>query len=520
MRISDAASHELLQLLSLYTNNIKVGDKITARVIAIESGILLLQLSDGSEISASSQTDAKYNPGDILKLEVAGIKQGQVYVTKLEHSQTAPSAAYTRDPVQILKNMKIPVNNDRLEVVKAILDMGFEPEAGLIENASMLVSEKHVHDAGQAVFLALNNMEGKVEYFPLLDQFAEKTFSFSDKWSDLLRQVSQSDEKTLFNLAHEFLIYESIKEKDMSVPVNDINLDALAGTANSRIITEEVLKNIIFELLLITTQTASGNVQNETDDSALMNIVKSLLPGYDSLPNLSREKIIEIIKHVFIETRNETFFPRTLTEAENITARFMSPVPVKTQADAKEQFIPEIDQWIDDIEKKIAIIKNVFAAAERSDNERVMPALREVETAVRFFQDIHSYEVFVQIPVVLRENISFGELYVMKRKGNRAKIKPDDFSLFLSLTTRNLGVVDTFINVRSRNVLIRIMVDDEKYFDILTAQHKSLYEALKNKGYNLYEIKQVLRDDAVNILNAVKKESQIINDNRKIDYRV
>jgi hypothetical protein len=74
--------------------------------------------------------------------------------------------------------------------------------------------------------------------------------------------------------------------------------------------------------------------------------------------------------------------------------------------------------------------------------------------------------------------------------------------------------------VRNRNVLIKITVEDEKYFDILTGQHKPLYEALKAKGYNLYEIKHVLRDDGVNILNAVKKASETINDNKRIDYRV
>ena len=51
-------------------------------------------------------------------------------------------------------------------------------------------------------------------------------------------------------------------------------------------------------------------------------------------------------------------------------------------------------------------------------------------------RDIQSYEAFVQIPVVLRDNTSTGELYIMKRKGKRGKIKPDDFSLFLSLTTK------------------------------------------------------------------------------------
>ena len=108
----------------------------------------------------------------------------------------------------------------------------------------------------------------------------------------------------------------------------------------------------------------------------------------------------------------------------------------------------------------------------------------------------------------------------MKRKGKRGKIKADDFSLFLSLTTQYIGVIDAFIHVRSRNVLIKITVDDEKYFDILAGQHKALYEGLKGKGYNLYEIKHVLRDEGINILNAVKKASEFIIDNSKIDYWV
>lgn len=520
MKISEAAPQELLQLLSLYTNNIKVGDKITARVIAIESGILMLQLPDGGNINASVKTDAKYNLGDILKLEVTGTKKGQVYVKELEHRRSAISKDNTSDPALILKNLKMPVNSGRLDIVKAMLDMDFEPESSVIEKALTLISEKHVPDAKQAVFLALNDMEGKAEYFPLLNQFAAKTFDFENIWSNLAGQVMQSDEKTLNLLAQEFLIYESIQEKSVSVPVNEINYTVGLDSENSRIITEEAVKNIIFELFLNMEEIDSDTVQNEANDSAVINTVKRFLPGYDSLPKLSQDTIIKIIKNVFTETRNETVFPRTKAEAENITAKFMPLIPKKIQANAKEHYMPEVENWLDDTGKKIAILKKVFAIADRPDNERVMPALREVETAVRFFQDIQSYEAFVQIPVVLRDNTSTGELYIMKRKGKRGKIKPDDFSLFLSLTTKYLGVVDAFIHVRNRNVLIKVMVEDEKYFDILTGQHKPLYEGLKAKGYNMYEIKQVLKDEAVNILNAVNKASEIINDNIRIDYRV
>ena len=228
----------------------------------------------------------------------------------------------------------------------------------------------------------------------------------------------------------------------------------------------------------------------------IMNNASRFLPvsiRFRSLP----ETIAKIIKSIFNEIRNETaikepqngtVYPRTKAEMENITARFMPLLSKNMLEDAEERLLPEIDKWIDDIEKKIAVLKKVFAAADRPDNERVMPALREIETAVRFFHDIRSYQVFVQIPVILRENTTLGELYIMKRKGKRGKIKADDFSLFLSLTTQYIGVIDAFIHVRSRNVLIKITVDDEKYFDILAGQHKALYEGLKGKGYNLYEI--------------------------------
>jgi hypothetical protein len=520
MKISEAASHDLLKLLSLYTNNISVGDRITARVIAVESGILLLQLPDGGNINASVQTDAEYKLGDVLKLEVTGIKQGQVYVRELEHSQAALSKAHTPDPVLILKSLKIPVNNDRLEIVKAMLDMEFEPEADLIDSALKLINEKHVPDAKQAVFLAVNDMAGREEYFPLLNQFAGKTFDFADKWLDLAGQIRQSDEKTLIHFVREFLLYESIQEKDVGVPVNEINNTVPLDSENVSIINEETVKNVILELPLISTETTSGTFQNEINDGAIINAVKQFLPGYDLFPKLTQEAIVKIIRNVFIETINETVFPRTEKEMENIISKFMSLLPKKMQAGTKEHFMPEVDQWLDDIEKKIAIINKVLTIVDRPVNERVTPVLREVETAVRFFQDIQSFEVFAQIPVVLQENISCGELYVMKRKEKRKKIKPEDFSLFLSLTTQYLGVIDAFIHVRNRNVLIKITVEDEKYFDILTGQHKPLYEALKAKGYNLYEIKHVLRDDGVNILNAVKKASETINDNKRIDYRV
>jgi|GEM_PF-1019705 len=533
MRISEAASNELLKLLSLYANNISVGDRITARVIAVESGLLLLQLADGGNIKASVQTDAEYNKGDVLKLEVTGVKQGQVYVKELEHNRAAGSETYSRDPAVILKNLNMPVNKQNVDIVKAALDMGAEPEAGLIENASVLISEKHVPDAGQAVFLALNGMESREEYFPLLDGFAAKTFNFEDKWQNLAEQISQSGEETLNRLTQTVLLYESIRQKDVSAAVNEINNIIRRDLPNGRIISAEAVKNTIFELILAEDTADPGAVQNGTDDGMtdgiIMNNASRLVPVFDSLPESSREEVSGIIKKVFNEirnetaadgTRNETVYPRAKAEMEHIAARFMSLLPKKMQENKEERLMPEIDKWIDEIEKKITVLKKVFTAADRPDSERVMPSLREVETAVRFFQDIRSYHVFVQIPVALRENTALGELYVMKRKGKRGKIKPDDFSLFLSLTTQHLGVIDAFIHVRSRNVLIRITVDDEKYFDILTEQHKTLYEGLKAKGYNLYEIKQVLRDDGVNILNAVKKASEIITDNRKIDYRV
>ena len=113
----------------------------------------------------------------------------------------------------------------------------------------------------------------------------------------------------------------------------------------------------------------------------------------------------------------------------------------------------------------------------------------------------------MQIPVELKNNNTECELYIMKRKGARGKIKADDFTLFLSLTTKNLGVVDTFVHVRNKNVMLRVMAEDESLFDYFLREYRPLYESLQSKGFRLYELKCVLKDEKVN-LHAMKKASE------------
>ena len=108
----------------------------------------------------------------------------------------------------------------------------------------------------------------------------------------------------------------------------------------------------------------------------------------------------------------------------------------------------------------------------------------------------------------------------MKRKGLRRKLNAEDFTLFLSLSTMNLGTIDIFIHVRNKNVMMRTMVEHERFHGLLMDEYKSLHEALKVKGFRLYELKVSPREEALDLFNAEKKAREITKPYGKVDVKI
>ena len=64
-------------------------------------------------------------------------------------------------------------------------------------------------------------------------------------------------------------------------------------------------------------------------------------------------------------------------------------------------------------------------------------------------------------------------------------------------------------------------MEDEKYQELLMQEYKALYEALKVKGFHLYELKYSRREEGIDLFNADRIASWLMDSqNKKIDIKV
>lgn len=555
MKVSGDAALKVSQAMSYAKKGeISVGDIFTGRVLSVEDGLLFLLLADGSKISARVMTDANYSEGDVLKLEVIEETQGQLIVRQTDNKGEIFQSQNNigMNPADLLKLFGSPDNNRYMQAAKAILEMGTEPSPEILEKAARLLSEKQVDDPKQAVFLAYNKMENRHDYFPVLRQIVGGVFNFQDEWLSLTDNIGQLDEETVVKIARNFLFDAAINDTDVSKAGEKI-AELLLSYGETAQIPGNELRQMVDSFLYNTFaglfkqqgklnlpehqhyMEASEDFPDKIDIAEIADVAGSKLFSVtdnsetffihlinrhfsDLTPDKSfTDEIIRVLSKLYIQFKDK--IPENLTgnEAKSI-------ITTKMKAffnNASDVQLPKLNEWMKDTVKKLSAIKEAATGSDSSTREVLQPRIHELETALKFFNDIISYEAYAQIPLLLKDNAAKGEIYIMKRKNKNRKISSDDFSVFLSITTFNIGVLDTFINVRDKRVMLRLMAEDDKYISILQNEYKYLYEALSLKGFQLYEIKYSLRGEKLNPVNAERIALDITNaQNQRVDMRI
>ena len=440
MKISEAASQQFLTLLSMATkNSLSVGDTFVGRILSVENSLVWIQLLDGSKISAQVKSDTQYSAGDVLKLEVVEQTQGQILVKETEFSPatTLQTQDELQNPEKLLNSLKLPVDKDYVEVMGAFVKMGVTPTAELVTRSVNLLRGKEISDPKQAVFLSVNNMDHQEAYFPVVKQFGERAFQFQEKWQHLFQQLGQMDEQSVMAMADKFLLHEAAQSLGMEQAFQQIR-EILAPHANPTQPETDVNLSASLEKILLNLITDEDNTLFMDKD--IFNELEATFPAIKNLPVQLQNELQKILRNVLNAAKEQKYAPpKDLAEAKTIIERMMTVQDPKIEVGSSRARLPKAEEWMMDAEKKLDLILEGLAQTVGADADKILPDVRELKAAIHFFQDITQYEAFAQIPLVLADNSTQGELYVMKRKGTRKKLTADDFSLFLSLTTKNLG---------------------------------------------------------------------------------
>jgi hypothetical protein len=182
----------------------------------------------------------------------------------------------------------------------------------------------------------------------------------------------------------------------------------------------------------------------------------------------------------------------------------------------------ELNKIYNEINKNIDAIKNFVENQEFSNKDSLMNKIEMIQNTLSFLDDLTDINSYIQIPLKIFDKKSKGELFVLKRDKNKKKIDPKDVSMVISLDTENIGVVDSIINVKNKNISVNMAVSEKKVVNAFKKGQQKLYKMLNSKGYNLVDFKCKLKSEEINLVNfeRIVRTENNKNIKNKIDYRL
>ena len=120
--------------------------------------------------------------------------------------------------------------------------------------------------------------------------------------------------------------------------------------------------------------------------------------------------------------------------------------------------------------------------------ERIDPALLSVVSNTKdqldFMDSIKNYKEFMQIPFILENEKSHGDLYVFKNKKN-SKPNEDQLSALLSLDYAALGHIEIFINKAKQTLSLDFKAATHNSLKTIELNSYSLLRHLSESGYTI-----------------------------------
>ncbi|MGI6122854.1 MAG: hypothetical protein ACOYIG_01525 [Acetivibrionales bacterium] len=527
INVNQAIPQQVFQVLSkAHLESLNVGDILKGRVQSLENGLLLIKLLDGTSFTAQTPDNFSVNVGELITLEI-GERQNSQLTAKIIN--TEPSTGKKGNEEAVL-----------IDTIKSNLDaLGVESTQRMISGVLDFIKAEPGIPPERAAFIVANGLTQDTEMIGVLQKISEHEFSLHENLQSLEEGLSdaifKADTNTSYKLLKPLLVSKEADE--LSGVINEMLKDAspkLEQAINQNV-RELLTKTLIEEFDEHKNTNEPVVINKETVESLVKNALLSIetkasnneTSKLDSLltPQKS-ELLLKAINKALenIYTKAETLSkgdknPESQQVIKEILGKLFEKASIKFENGVAEEF---------DIKEKTAALKDIMEFSQKAlsslDNnakELNLDAFKEIDNAFKFFNQVTTYDSIIQLPIMINRENTTGELYVMKRKKGRKSIDTDNFTLFLSLTTNSLGLVESFLNSSRKHVTISFRVEDENLVKLIKDNYRVLYDGLLEKGFKLVDMKcRVLEKDRVNPLNAVSKAHEMLGTQARVDLKI
>lgn len=527
MNVNQVISHQIFQILSKASlENLSAGEIIKGRIQSLENGILLIKLLDGSSFTARTPDGFSANVGESITLEIGERHNNQLTAKIVNQGPIAGEKANEEAAL--------------IDTIKSSLDsLGAESTQHIISNVLDLIKAEPGMLPERASFLVANGLTHDPEMAEILQKISEHEFCLHKNLNSLEEGLSDAILKTDADTSLKFLKPLLVSQeadvlsgilKDMFPEgspklmqginqnvrelLTKIFMDELTGqgtTHKPNIINKEAVEALV--------ESSLSSVEPESSNRESTNSGSILTPHNTEILLKAINKALQNILKKTESLAKGDKTPEFEKEIKNIFGKLFEKASIKAENGIVKEF---------DIKGKTEALKEIMefsqdALSNLDNNAKAlnMSAFKEIDNALKFFNQVTTYDSILQLPIMINKENTTGELYILKRKRGRKKIDTDNFTLFLSLTTNSLGIVESFLNASRKHITISFRVEDEKLVKLVKDNYRMLYDALLEKGFKLVEMKcRVLEEDRVNPINAVNKAHELLGIQNRVDLKI
>ncbi|HOV27569.1 MAG TPA: flagellar hook-length control protein FliK [Pseudobacteroides sp.] len=556
-------------------SKLDVGDSLRARVVGMTGNELVLKLTDGSLLKAASMVPLDLKQGQLVDFIVKNKIDGKIFIETVRDdvqrtdTNNIKNALISMDIKPDEKSLEIanaiklnnmPLNKDTFTNIVQSLKFfkNISPlKAAFLAANNLNIDEKNISalnsllDNSTKIGKSINSLKEMFESMDdieLLDKIEANLkkagFSTEDKYENSalsqkgidkagITKVNSDNNETLMKLSGEIAKAQSDSSvKAILSKLTDEDIDGLSQLIKGS--KEQDFEALLSKLREIINKNASNTHES---DKIIGDKAGTLLKNVAviNVKNKAVEDLFEDIKTLFQKIKNTEKNTSTnegndkgiVSSQSNINenksgnniSKVLDSLFVRIDSDTLKDDL-HAKSIYKDINSMLEIIKDTVSLSDNAMKDQIINKTDSMQNMIRFLNDINNHSTFLQIPLKIVDGNTNCDIYVLKKNPGKKKIDPDNATAYISLDTNNIGKVDTLIKMSKKNISINMIVENDGICNFVKSHYSILYKSLREKGYNLADLKCRVSSEDVNFINA----SSIINEDvikrGSIDYKV
>ena len=192
----------------------------------------------------------------------------------------------------------------------------------------------------------------------------------------------------------------------------------------------------------------------------VLTVIKNLIPLSDpeTINELFRSQSFESIFSKVLES-NWLLSPQKLKDGENIN-----------------NFYNKMQKQLKDFDSLIS------TNLSGDDSDSLGSQARDAQSNIDFMKTLSEAFSYFQMPLILRNQNTHGDLYVYTKKEKLRK-DPNNIHVLLHLDMENLGALDVYLDKNHNEINTKFISDNDRSIDLLSTNAGLLKDALNSQGY-------------------------------------